>query len=283
MGWEMSRRTAAKAMTQKEVQAETLPVIDGDAAPARQRILDAAQRVFADFGYDGASMRQIADAAGVPVALVSYHFGSKDGLYRAVFYRRVPAIVDQRHAGIAIAMSEPDLDRRLELLVKVLVMPWLRMRARDKDPSLGRLLAHESIDPNAEARGIIRDLFDPVAREILAALASALPGRSVADVAWAYQFMLGAMVYVMSDAGRIARLSEGRSHPDDEEAAVAHMVAFLTAGIRFGTPVRASASVGERAARMPKYNKGVGKVRKPHAIGDFSKGRRTAKGRRISR
>ena len=138
MGREMSRRTAANAMTLKEVEGETLPVLDGDVgAPARQRILDEAQRVFADFGYDGASLRQIADAAGVPVALVSYHFGSKDGLYRAVFYRRVPAIVDQRHAGIAIAMSEPDLDRRLELLVKVLVMPWLRMRVRDKDPSWG--------------------------------------------------------------------------------------------------------------------------------------------------
>ena len=108
--------------------------LDDDAAgaSARERILDEAQRVFARFGYDGASMRRIAEAAGVPVALVSYHFGSKDGLYRAVFYRRVPAIVEQRLAGLAIAMSEPDLDRRLELVVKALVMPMLRLRARDK-------------------------------------------------------------------------------------------------------------------------------------------------------
>ena len=48
--------------------------------------------------------------------------------------------------------------------------------------------------------------------------------------------MLGAMVYVMGDAGRIERLSGGLCRPDDEEAAVRHMVAFLTAGLRHGAP-----------------------------------------------
>lgn len=216
---------------------KTVASLAGDGVPAPERIVQEAERVFARFGYDGASMRQIAEAARVPVALVSYHFGSKDGLYRAVFDRRVPTIVEQRLAGLAIAMSEPDLDRRLELIVKALVMPMLRLRARDNDPSFGRLVAQETTDPNCELRRIIRDLIDPVARKLLEALASALPDRSTADINWAYQFMLGAMVLVMADTGRIARLSGGRCRPDDEHAAVAHMVAFLTAGIRFGTPV----------------------------------------------
>ena len=272
-------------MSRQEVQREKTALgADGDgSASARERILNEAQRVFAIFGYDGASMRQIAEAAGVPVALVSYHFGSKGSLYSAVFFRRVPAIVEQRDAGIAIAMSEPDLDRRLELLVKVLVMPWLRLRARDKDPSLGRLLAHESIDPNSEARGIIRDLFDPVARKLLAALASALPGRSVQDIAWAYQFMLGAMVYVMSDGGRIARLSEGHCHPDDEEAAGAHMVAFLTAGIRYGTPVHRTIATSGPDVPASKRKKSLGRKKTPHAINYVPGKRRAAKGGRISR
>ena len=217
--------------------------------PAPERILAEAERVFARFGYDGASLRQIAEAAGVPVALVSYHFELKLGLYRAVFYRRVPAIVEQRLAGLAIAMSEPDLDRRLELIVKALVIPMLRLRARDKDPSWGRLLAHETTDPNSEARGIIRDLIDPIAHRLLEALSSALPDRSARDIRWAYQFMLGAMVFVMADTGRIVRLSEGLCRPDDEGAAVAHMVAFLTAGIRFGTPVPPTGSIKNAPAR----------------------------------
>jgi AcrR family transcriptional regulator len=228
--------------------------VDAAAVSARERILAKAERVFAGFGYDGASLRQIADAAGVPVALVSYHFGSKDGLYRAVFYRRVPAIVEQRLAGLAIAMSEADLDRRLELIVKALVMPMLSLRARDKDPSWGRLLAHETTDPNSETRGIIRDLIDPIAYKIMDALASALPGRSARDIRWGYQFMLGALVFVMADTGRVARLSGGLCRPDDEAAAVAHMVSFLTAGIRFGTPVGAKVG-GERPAGRRKKRK----------------------------
>ncbi len=239
----MRRGKPAKAMNLSEAERDkTVAGLAGNAAGASapERILQKAERVFGRLGYDGASLRQIAEAAGVPVALVSYHFGSKGGLYRAVFNRRAPTVVQQRQAGLAIAMSEPDLNRRLELIVKSLVMPMLRLRARDNDPSFGRLVAQESIDPNSGARGIIRHLFDPVARKILAALATALPDRSARDIHWAYQFMLGAMVFVMADTGRIARLSEGLCRPD-EDVAVAHMVAFLTAGMRFGTPVASAA------------------------------------------
>jgi hypothetical protein len=79
-----------------------------------------------------------------------------------------------------------------------------------------------------------------------------------------------------------ARLSNGHCHPDDEDAAGAHMVAFLTAGIRSGTPVRLSApggSDGERTAKLPKS---LGKKRKSDAFGDIPKKRHAAKGRRVS-
>ena len=76
------------------------PVEAGSAgASSRERILQKAERVFGAYGFDGASMRQVAEAADVPVALVSYHFGSKEGLYRAVFERRVPTVVEQRLVG----------------------------------------------------------------------------------------------------------------------------------------------------------------------------------------
>ena len=112
----------------------------------------------------------------------------------------------------------------------------LHLRAHDRDPSFGRVLAHETMDPSSEQRGFIREMFDPIARAVVDALASALPGRTEQDIWWAYEFMLGAMVYVMGDAGRIERLSGGLCRPDDEEGAVRHMVAFLTAGVRHGAP-----------------------------------------------
>ena len=154
------------------------PVEAGSAgASSRERILQKAERVFGAYGFDGASMRQVAEAADVPVALVSYHFGSKEGLYRAVFERRVPTVVEQRLVGLAIAMSEAALDRRLELVVKALVFPMLHLRAHDRDPSFGRVLAHETMDPSSEQRGFIREMFDPIARAVVE-LAHLCPSRT---------------------------------------------------------------------------------------------------------
>ena len=234
-------------------------------ASARERILAEAERVFGEFGFDGASMRQVAEAASVPLALVSYHFGSKEGVYRAVFERRAPVVVEQRLAGLAIAMSEPNLDRRLELVVKALVFPMLHLRSHDRDPSFGRLLANETTESNSERRGILRDMFDPIARAVVEALRSALPERTDAEIWWAYHFMLGAMVHIMRDVGRLERLSGGLCRPDDEAEAVRHMVAFLTAGMRFG---RAAIDAPDKTTKTIGGEK--------NATGDIPKGRRRA-------
>src|SRR5271166_1157281 len=143
----------------------------------------------------------------------------------------------------------------------------LHLRAHDRDPSFGRVLAHETMDPSSERRGFIRDMFDPIARAMVDALASALPGRTKQDIWWAYEFMLGAMVYVMGDAGRIERLSGGLCRPDDEEGAVRHMVAFLTGGLRHGAPPPVAKT---RTTVKSKASKGG----KTHETGDLSKRRR---------
>ena len=89
------------------------------------------------------------------------------------------------------------------------------------------------------------------------------PGRTQTELWWAYEFMLGAMVYVMGDAGRLARLTGSLCRPDDENASVRHMVAFLTAGIRFGAP----AAESKEADNPTKTTRG-----KTHATRDLSKG-----------
>jgi AcrR family transcriptional regulator len=201
---------------------------------ARRRIVEAAERLFGERGYDGASIRQIAIAAGVPVALANYHFGSKEGLYRAIFELRTPTIVDQRVAGLQLAQSEPDPDRRLELVVKALIVPMIHLRNTEKNASFARILAREVSDPSSRNRSIIGDFFDPVARLMIKAIGEALPDRTLEEIHWAYHVMLGAMVFTMADVGRIARLSDGRCDPDDEAATAAHLVALLLAALKHG-------------------------------------------------
>ncbi|MXV49625.1 TetR family transcriptional regulator [Pedobacter sp. HMF7647] len=55
----------------------------------KEAILDAAELLFSQFGYEGASTRLIASEAGVNMAMLSYYFGSKDGVYKAVIERRL--------------------------------------------------------------------------------------------------------------------------------------------------------------------------------------------------
>ena len=69
---------------------------------------------------------------------------------------------------------------------------------------------------------------------VIDALALALPDRSRQELNWGYQIMLGAMVYVMADVGRIARLSDGLCDPNDEMEASRYLVTMLHAALKFG-------------------------------------------------
>jgi AcrR family transcriptional regulator len=198
---------------------------------ARDRILKEAEQVFAELGFDGASLRQIAQQADVPVALVSYHFKGKLNLYREVFLARSPTSGAQRLAGLTLAQMEDDPDRRLELIVKAALVPMLSLR-QTEGSAYGVLLAREANDPKAAERGIIKEIFDPTARATIAALRSALPDRTEAEVVWGFQMLIGAMLYVMADNGRTAHLSGGAADPNDVDATVRYLVSLLLNGLR---------------------------------------------------
>jgi AcrR family transcriptional regulator len=205
-----------------------------NAAATRTRILMAAEAEFADHGFDGVSVRQIALRADVPVALINYHYGSKEGLYRAIFEMRAPMIVDQRIAGLRLAEMEPDQERRVEMIVKAVLVPNLHMRSAEKNSSYARILAREVSDPKSHNRKVIAEFFDPIAYKVTEALHNALPDRTIAEIHWGYQAMLGVMVYTMADTGRISRLSDGRCDPEDEMTTSTHLVALMKAALLHG-------------------------------------------------
>ena len=203
-----------------------------DDATARERILSAGEELFAEMGFDAASSRQIAIRAGVPVALVSYHFKDKLGLYRAVFEARAPSSVEQRKAGLALAQMESDPQRRLEMIVKALIVPMLKLRSVERSVHFGTLSAREANDPRSIKRGILQDLIDPVALTAIDLLQKTLPNGGRADVVWAFQMIIGIMLYIMADTGRTKRLSGGACDPNDVDTTLRHIVPLLLNGLR---------------------------------------------------
>lgn len=186
----------------------------------RQAILAAAERLFAQRGIDGVSLRELAAAARVPLALITYHFGTKLRLYREVFSTRIAALSRARRERLAAVMARPAGKRRVDDVIEAFLLPMLQ--SRRTHPHLGRLLGREIGDPAARRRGIARSLLDPLSRDFLAALEALLPRRPREEVHWTYHFVVGSMVSVLANPYRYQRLSPGVCRIGDDRAVLRH-------------------------------------------------------------
>jgi AcrR family transcriptional regulator len=195
----------------------------------RYAILLAAEKLFAQRGYSGVSIRQIADEAKVPLALVGYYFGPKTELFRAIF-EHWNSTIRARLDALALVRTraaEPDY---LEQVVSAFIGPVLRLRASPEGHWYALLMTRGFHEPLQETDQILRHYFDPMAHAFIDALQDAFAGSTRGQVAWAYQFMLGALMHHISDE-RVARLSGGVNTPNDP-AAEPLLAAFITGGMR---------------------------------------------------
>jgi AcrR family transcriptional regulator len=223
--------------------------------PSRERILDHAERLFAQLGYHGTSLREVARACGVRQSLVQYHFGAKEALFRAVFERRVLPLNHQRLARLdALETTARDAALATQSVVRALVEPivLLARHGRGGAELYPQLVAQILNDPQPHARRISQEFNDPVARSTIRALKRALPGMAEDDLAWCYIFAVGAMVSAVAGTGRVRDLSAGRCDPDDVERIVALLVPFIAGGMRavVAEPRGTPAAKPRRRARL---------------------------------
>jgi AcrR family transcriptional regulator len=201
----------------------------------RQAILLAAEKLFAQSGYNVVTIRQIAQQAQVPLALVGYYFGPKHELFHAIFehWRHT---IDERTARLREAEAgarSPGGDA-LRRIVAAFVEPVLRMRASAEGEYYALLVARELAYRSPAIDRVLADFFDPMAHTFIDALHRARPGSSRAMAAWAYQFALGALIHHITDH-RVTTLSRGRSQPNDPTAG-ALLEDFIVAGINAVLP-----------------------------------------------
>lgn len=194
----------------------------------KSAILLAAEKLFAQHGYDAVSLRQIAEEAGVPLALVGYYYGPKHELFEAVF-AHWQGVIEERLAGLRQALAAPARER-LTRIVEAFTLPVLRLRASAEGEYYARMVARELSHARSHTDRVLRESFDPLAQAFIDALHGALPRATRADVAWCYQFMLGALLHHISD-DRVERLSHGQCRPADP--AVAPMLnRFILGGLQ---------------------------------------------------
>jgi AcrR family transcriptional regulator len=221
--------------------------VDRSERPDRQQaILLAAEKLFAQHGYRAVSIRQIAEEAGVPLALVSYYHGQKHELFQAIF-DHWRGTVDERLALLALAREGTPGPQMLRRVVEAFVHPVLRLRASEEGEYYAQLVARELFYRTPEAAQVLEDHFDPMAHAFIDALHAACPGSTRGAAAWAYQFAVGALLHHISD-DRVERLSS-RQNKAAEAAAGPLLVDFIAAGM---AAVLASPPPSSSAPRTPK-------------------------------
>ncbi|MEW6741218.1 MAG: TetR/AcrR family transcriptional regulator [Planctomycetota bacterium] len=213
----------------------------------KDRILDAAEKLFADQGFAATSLRAITTAAGVNLAAVNYHFGSKRALLAAVFERRLSPINEQRLELLdAVEASNDDGPLALEAVLGAFVGPALRMRKEwgEAGAHFIRFIGRAHSDTNPEVRAAFLQLFRRVFERFLAAFRRALPDVPAGEIPLYLLFVVGAMAHTMAWSDTMGRPSEGWGTPPDVETIIDRLVSFAAAGMRADAPARARGGVG---------------------------------------
>lgn len=201
-----------------------------DPSNARSAILDAAEAVFSHSGYDGASMRMIANEAGVAQALLHYHFQNKDRLFEAVFERRSNAASGHR-GQLLTELMERDPNPSLESVLSVLFIP--HRESAEPGSNLGgyfQLVASIGVGSDERSKDLVARYFDPIALRFIQAFLQAVPGLTPENAVWSYLFAIGSRMQAQATNGRADRLCHTLRLEKPEPFKL--LVPFVAAGIR---------------------------------------------------
>lgn len=191
----------------------------------RERITDAAERLFAARGYDGTSMRDIAGEAGVRVGLVSHHAGSKAALFHFTVGRRATELGQRRTDALEARRAAGPLT--VEAVLRSYIEPFLELAGGGAQwQAYARLVAYVSADERW--RSLAEVCFDPTAQKFVGELVALRPGVSHDRAAGTLVYMVAALLAQITSSWRIGALGDGDSDGRAEEEA---LIAFCVAGV----------------------------------------------------
>lgn len=217
---------------------------------SKRRLLDAAEQLFADRGFEAVSVRDVTKAAKANVAAVNYHFGSRDGLIALVATRYMTPINEERllrldalekkWSGKAVPLEEV-IDAMVRPLVTFVQKSALSERLFCK--LMGRLfsLQGEGLPPAIEDQ--IRNLSGRFTR----ALGKSLPTVSEEELVWRTHFLVGAMIHMLLNQEMLHRITNGVSGTPTMEATLSRFIRFAAAGLRDGVETEPAVKKGPQA------------------------------------
>lgn len=198
----------------------------------RERILNEAERLFAEGGYDGTSIRDVAAAADCQIQAIGYHFGQKEQLFDTVVARRARVMSEMRVEALRrLKAAAGDAPVPLEALVRAYVRPFIAS-AQSGDPGWRNYAALMGRLANSKlGTAVIARHYNAVARDYVIEFKRTLPSASERSIVEGVLFMVSAMLAICADTGRADDLSDvaGGSVVSDED--LDRLVTFVVGGM----------------------------------------------------
>ena len=209
----------------------------GNDRDTRERILDVAERLFAEHGLERVSIRDIIGAARANLGAITYHFGTKQKLILALFERRLVPLDQQRLAALdAVEKAAGKEPPRLEVVLEAFIRPAVEqaLDASSGTATFRKLMARSFMEPNPVLERFLHRHFEVVVQRFDAALLRAMPGLTRADLFWRMHLTVGALHHSLM---MLDRTPPGRPLIRiDAETHVQRLVAFSVAGFHARLP-----------------------------------------------
>ncbi|HEX4858152.1 MAG TPA: TetR/AcrR family transcriptional regulator [Usitatibacteraceae bacterium] len=216
------------------------PDLPAESPDTKSRILDAAEELFMEHGFEATSLRLITTAAGVNLAAVNYHFGSKEELFQAVLTRRLdPMNRDRMELLSTYEAHAGDRPLTCEKILAAMFIPALRL-ARDHatgGKNFLKLLGRAYADPAPFIREFLSRQYGEMIARFRAAFSRALPHIPREELSWRLHFVMGALSFTLAGTDVLRVISQ--YHPDEasnDELLLKRLAPFLAAGLRAPSP-----------------------------------------------
>jgi AcrR family transcriptional regulator len=214
-------------------------------ASTKDRILNAAERLFAERGFAETSLRDITSAAGTNLAAVNYHFQSKDALTLAVFARRIGPVNEERLRRL------DELDARaaaggevsVEDLVRAFMEPALRLLLVPGGTCGASLVGRLFVEPGNLFERVYAQNIAVLSGRFMTVLQRALPEVPLVELHWRFLFSAGVFSHVAGGISKIKVISGGMCDSSDVGALIERLVVYMAAGFR--SPAPAATPKGE--------------------------------------
>lgn len=215
----------------------------------RDQILDTAERLFAERGIDAVSLRTLTAEAGVNLASVHYHFGSKEALVTAVFDRRVDPLNQKRLDMLdAVERKYSEGPLPVEDILRAFFEPAIRTSQLAGAPFM-QLCGRMHAEPAEFVQKHFDEKFGPMIERFNEAFVRAVPDLSHKERAWRLHFTAGALVFTMLESEKLKHYSHGLCDPANVDEAIEQMVRYAAAGLRAPALLPPDRPAGEQKTR----------------------------------